>query len=123
MPTYNFYCEKCKAKFDLECRISEYDQIFKNIDCPNCSSTDSIYRDYNADNIYSTIREIRTVGQLAEHNTKKMGSKLTEEYAKKKEAEPQKPWYHNPKLGGATRKEINKMTIEQKRKYILKGQK
>lgn len=121
MPTYNLFCENCNADIEFFCSISEYDKFMKEIKCPSCSSK-KLYRNYQEDNIYSTVREIRTVGQLAEHNTKKMGSKLSEEYEKNKPSS-KKQWYQDEKLGDASRKEINKMTPAQKKKYVLTGKK
>lgn len=121
MPIYNLYCEDCDQDIEIFCKVSEYETKMKNIVCPNCTSR-NVYRNYQEDNIYSTVKEIKTVGQLAEHNTKKMGSKLTEEYEKNKKPE-NKQWYQDSKYGAASRKQINKMTPEQKKKYILKGDK
>ena len=35
MPTYEFYCEKCKKSFSIILSISEYDQ--EKYSCPNCN--------------------------------------------------------------------------------------
>ena len=121
MPIYSFCCDKCSNKFDLQRQILEYEEMIKNLSCPKCKSL-KVYRDYQEDNIYSTVKEIRTVGQLAEYNTKKMGGKLKEQEAKKEEEEnKKKPWYHDKKYGGATQKEISKMSEKKKKDYILKG--
>jgi hypothetical protein len=120
MPAYTLLCEKCKKHSELFCSISKYDKELKSAICPYCSSA-KLHRDYQADNIYSTVKEIRTVGQLADYNTKKMGSKLQEIEEQKPKQEKQ--WYQNPKYGSLTRKEINKLTPEQKKKYVLKGEK
>ncbi|RLC28761.1 MAG: zinc ribbon domain-containing protein [Deltaproteobacteria bacterium] len=37
MPTYEFFCEKCKKGFSLILSISEYEK--KKIRCPKCKST------------------------------------------------------------------------------------
>lgn len=121
MPTYNFCCEKCLAKFDIYCLINEYDLTFKKLSCPECASK-RIYRDYESEDIRGTVKEIKTIGQLADYNTKKMGSKLQEEAEKNKKPE-QKQWYQSTKYGDATRKQINSMTPEQKKKYIIEGKK
>jgi putative FmdB family regulatory protein len=36
MPTYEFYCEKCKKTFTLILSISEYEK--KKYSCPECKS-------------------------------------------------------------------------------------
>lgn len=122
MPEYNLYCEDCDQDIEIFCKISEYETRMKNITCPNCTSR-NVYRDYRQDNIYSSVKDVKTIGQLAEKNAKKMGSKIAEEREKTKKKEPEKQWYQNSKFGDASRKEINKMTAEQKKKYVLNGKK
>jgi putative FmdB family regulatory protein len=36
MPTYEFICEKCKKRFTLMMKISEYEK--KKFRCPKCTS-------------------------------------------------------------------------------------
>ena len=36
MPTYEYYCKKCKNQFDVTMTISEHDK--KKPSCPSCSS-------------------------------------------------------------------------------------
>ena len=36
MPTYEFICEKCKKRFSLMMKISEYEK--KKYRCPKCKS-------------------------------------------------------------------------------------
>jgi putative FmdB family regulatory protein len=36
MPTYEFYCEKCKKTFDVIISISEYEK--RKYRCPKCNS-------------------------------------------------------------------------------------
>jgi putative FmdB family regulatory protein len=36
MPTYEFYCEKCKQSFSTVLSISDYDK--KKYSCPKCKS-------------------------------------------------------------------------------------
>ena len=38
MPTYEFYCQKCKKPFSTILSIAEYDE--KKYSCPNCKSKD-----------------------------------------------------------------------------------
>ena len=59
-------------------------------------------------------QEPTTIGQLADKNTRKNKSQLDEAAAKKRESEPQQP-------DVSYRKKINKMTPEQKHKYIMEG--
>jgi len=121
VPEYNLYCDDCNQNISIFCGISEYDTRIKNTICPNCTSK-NVYRNYKEDNIYSTIKEIRTIGQLADSNEKKNKSILNELEAKKKESKKEeKPWYH--KNSTATNKEINKMDKKQKAKYIMESKK
>lgn len=120
MPEYNLYCDDCDQDIEIFCSISEYENKMKNIVCPNCTSR-NIYRNYQNDNIYSSVKDIKTIGQLADLNAKKMGSKLREEVDKKAKPESPKPWYHE--FATASNREINKMTDKQKTKYIMEGKK
>lgn len=124
MPTYDLYCDDCLQEIEIECSISDYDNRMKNIVCPNCTSK-NVYRDYSRDNVYSSVRDVKTIGQLADKNAKVNQSKINEMKHKKQEstAEVPKPWYKNDKFGTATPKEINKMSTEQKTKYIMEGRK
>ncbi len=38
MPTYPFYCEKCKKTFELNFKLSEYEKK-KTFQCPKCKGT------------------------------------------------------------------------------------
>ena len=38
MPTYEFYCEKCKKSYDLIMTIAEFEKL-NNLRCPKCKST------------------------------------------------------------------------------------
>jgi len=67
--------------------------------------------------------EAKTLGQLAENNTKKMGSY---ELSKRREQQAKgnlkkKTW--KEKAGDATPKEIQKMSPQQKQRYIREGKK
>lgn len=76
MPEYTFRCEKCLGDSFLYCSIAEYDDKFKKFKCHQCGSK-KVYRLYDADDIYGTVKEIKTVAQLAEANEKKYGKELT----------------------------------------------
>lgn len=121
MPVYVFECEQCSACTEFNWLISEYDEKIKKGKCFKCKSK-KIYRKYDHDNVYTKVVDIKTVGQLADVNTKKYKSKLDEEAAKKnEESKIEKPWYHSS--NAPSTKEINKMTKEQKKKYIIEGKK
>lgn len=121
MPFYNLKCEDCSQDIEIFCKVSEYDVRVKNTVCPSCASK-NVYRNYQEDNIYSSVKDIKTIGQLADANSKKYKTQLAEADAKKQEdTRVEKPWYH--KHGDATTKEINKMNKNQKLKYIMEGKK
>lgn len=121
MPVYIFECEKCGHCTEFNWLISEYDEKIKNGKCYSCKSK-KIHRKYDSDNIYTKVVDIKTIGQLAEVNGKKYKSKLEEEAAKKnEESKVERPWYHSS--SAPDRKEINKMTKQQKKKYIIEGKK
>lgn len=75
MPEYTFRCEKCGGGSFLYCSISEYDEKFAKMKCSLCGSK-KVYREYHNDDIYGTVKEIKTVAQLAEANEKKYGKEL-----------------------------------------------
>lgn len=74
MPTYTYYCGKCKNKFELFSYIKDYKE---SPTCPNCSSTKT-ERSYMDD--YSSVQssiikhdsELKTVGDLANRNRDKL---------------------------------------------------
>lgn len=73
MPTYSYYCSKCKKGFELFCTIKDYKEIQP---CPKCSSEET-YRQYINDVLTqtSTVRkgdsELKTIGDLARRNSDK----------------------------------------------------
>ncbi len=74
MPEYYYTCEKCKKTFStFKVSVSQYIEKEK---CPTCNSTQNVYREYQEEGFYSSIRlsdgEIKTVGHLAERNTENM---------------------------------------------------
>ena len=120
MPRYNFECEKCGEHTEFSWMLADYDQQIKKAKCCHCKSK-KIHRDYQMDDIHCKVKDVKTIGQLAEENTCKNKTKINEEAAKKaEETNAQKPWYHSQ--GKASRKEINKMNAKQKRAYIMKGE-
>lgn len=105
MPEYTYKCTKCNHQFDIYHGIKE--PVKKK--CPECKKN-TLERLISAVNGF--VKGIKTLGQLAEKNTKKMGSKLdTPEARAKAEAKAKQKEY----------REINKMTKEQKERYIRYG--
>lgn len=88
MPSYTFKCDNCEYELDLICSMKEYDEETADLSCPECKSSD-FYRDYFSDCVVTAVREVKTLGQLAERNAKKYGKekcqKMMEDFKTKKE--------------------------------------
>jgi hypothetical protein len=121
MPKYTFVCENCGERTEFSWMLAEYDAAIKKAKCYHCKCK-KIHRDYQTDDINCKVKEIKTIGQLAEANTRKNKNKINEQAAKESEQKlpEKKPWYHSQ--GKATAKEINKMSEKQKIAYIMRGE-
>jgi hypothetical protein len=87
--------------------------------CPSCG-THSLNRIIYG-GIYASVKEVKTIGQLADKNWKALGHyKRTEIDNQQREKQTQTVF---PEAGQALRKQIIKMTEEQKTKYIMTGEK
>lgn len=78
MPERHYFCndESCGHTYEVFQSISEgIDRV-----CPVCNK-ETLFQDLSG--IYGGVKEIKTVGQLADHNAKKFGS----EYIAKLESE------------------------------------
>lgn len=120
MPLYDYQCKNCE---------NIVEDVFQNMseepitECPNCKKH-TLQRIITG-GIASFVIGSNTIGSLADKNARINKSKISDEQHKKKESElqVQQPWYKNSKYGEASHKEINKMSIEQKTKYIMEGKK
>lgn len=133
MVTRGYICDACEHTFEVQQPLHE-EKLKK---CPQCER-ETLYQDLRGQ--YHAIREVKTLGQLAERNTKKLGrygldSKVEQERQKKLKKNQEvlkksgvdlplekcehKPWYGTLNSESATK--INKMTTEQKAKYIMDG--
>lgn len=118
MPEYSFYCRKCKHKFSRYWNISQYDKEIDLIECESCSADKSfVSRDYQEDNMVVSYHEVKTIGQLADRNTKKMGKYELQD----KMREDNMDFHKKNKEVAAKRRRLNKMTPEQKKKWIMEG--
>ena len=116
MPEYNFSCEKCHHLFSKFWHVSEYDANIKKCKCPSCNSK-KVYRDYSDYNITGSVKEIKTIGQLAEANTKKLGKYgLEERMANDNMIVPKEVKERRERI-----KKINKMTPRQVNKWVAEG--
>lgn len=116
MPEYSFKCSKCAHSFSHFWSISSYDENIKTITCENCGDK-QVFRNYQEDNMVVSYHEVKTIGQLAEKNTKKMGKYELENRMKNDNMDLHK---QNKEIS-ARRRKINKMTPTQKKKWIMEG--
>lgn len=96
MPEYTFFCENkdCMEYFVVVKHMKEFEPPYP---CPKCGSTEKVFRDYSADNVYGAyvpnLSECTTVGQYAEKQTKKYGKekcqKMLESFKTVKEPFPE----------------------------------
>jgi len=117
MPTYDYLCNECGCEFEQSHSFSKAPEPCK------CGSLD-IKIVINQAPMAFVKGEPTTLGQLAESNTRNMGSyELSEKRAKQEEGnlKNQKPKNWVEKSGNATQSEINKMSKSQKAKYIKDG--
>lgn len=113
---YDYICDNCDNKLiDVYQSIKE-DPLTKCEACGKESLSRVIYGGISA-----SVKGVTTIGQLADKNWSKMGSyqrsELSEKQASSKQESPLQSF------GSASRKEINKMTPEQQKKYIITGEK
>lgn len=120
MPKYDYECSGCEHQI-IDVQQSFHDEALKT--CPECGQ-EKLFRIVTG-GILAKVNNIDTVGKLADHNSKVNKNQLEEAAHMKREANPEPPksWYHNPKYGNATQKEINKMNNDQIRRYIMEGRK
>lgn len=117
MPTYIYECSACDHSFEEWQKITD-DPLKK---CPECGKK-KLFKVLTG-GLHGFVSGSETIGGLADKNAKNNKNQIAEEEAKKRESEPPKQttWYD--KYGTATPKEINKMTPQQKTRYIMEGRK
>jgi hypothetical protein len=116
MPEYSFNCKNCRHDFSCFWSIGSYDKNISELSCEKCGSS-QVFRDYQEDNVVVSYHDVKTIGQLAERNTKKMGKYHLEEKMRQDNVELHKK---NREVS-AKRRKLNNMTAEQKHKYIMEG--
>tara|TARA_Y100000310_G_scaffold303187_1_gene341289 strand:- start:1024 stop:1422 length:399 start_codon:yes stop_codon:yes gene_type:complete len=132
MPTYDFKCRLCGTVQEIFRRFSEkLPEKAKDLDTICCDKDACVYQIFSAP--ASHISGTKTIGSLAEQNSRRMGKdqveNLTEEYRTKKEdalslKEGMKIKNSAP-ISTEKMKQINKinqMTTSQKKRYIEKGE-
>lgn len=129
-----YICDNCEHSFMIQQAMHE--SLKKK--CPQCGKR-SLYQDLTGQHVFIP-GEPKTVGQLAERNTKKMGKyalesaehqrkkerkKAKAEFAKRMGFEPKvansETWY-NPKGEDLGKKLADKNTTEKVHKYIMEGE-
>lgn len=115
---YDYKCDNCSHELK-----DVYQSIKDNAltECPSCGKDTLCRVIYGG--LGSFMKDAKTIGQLADKNWSKMGSYQKSEIEAKNQENKPKDQSPLSSLGKASRKEINKMTLEQKRKYIITGDK
>ena len=104
MPVYEYRCESCSHEFEEQQEVKD-----KPLEiCPKCQEKSA---ERLISRTHGFVRNITTLGQLAERNNKKIGKEKLQIEADKK-----KPANNIREL-----KKIGNMTNEQKRRYIEDG--
>lgn len=117
MPTYDYLCESCGHEINDVYQSFSEDPIIK---CPECNK-DSLNRVIYG-GLGTFVKDVKTIGQLADKNWNSMGRYRRSEIEQQKKDEAQSKDSPLSSLGKANRTQINKMTPEQKKKYIITGE-
>ena len=121
MPEYEYRCAVCEHSFSVCQDIKKYKPKKK---CPECKKY-KLERIISPPNIF--VRgESQTIGQLAEHNTRKMGHyELSDARARQEEGnfkgKKNGPWHHS--TGDFRSQDLHKMSYLQKYRYVKTGNK
>ena len=117
MPTYDYSCEECNYV------LNDIVQSFKDEPlkiCPACGKDGLSRILYGGIGVF--VKDVKTIGQLADKNYKDMGSYKRSELDHKKRMESSHTESPFSKFGKASAKQINKMSESQKQKYIITGE-
>lgn len=117
---YDYGCEVCNYQMVDVYQSIKDEPLTK---CPRCGENGLHRVIYGG--LGHFVKDVRTIGQAADSNWKKLGHYKRSEIesqssATKREREETSAF---SSAGSATKKEINKMTTEQKTKYIMTGEK
>lgn len=118
MPTYDYKCDNCGHE------IKDIYQSFHDhslTSCPSCGKESLNRIIYGG--IATFVKDAKTIGQVADKNWKNMGHyKRSEIEQKRKDQSSSNEYSPYSAFGSASRKQINKMTPEQQKKYIITGE-
>ena len=109
---YDYVCQSCQHEM-IDVYQSIKDQPKK--ECPECGK-DTLERVLHG-GLYGFVKNVNTIGQLAEKNTKDMG------HYKRSELEAQSKTKNQTTESENIRREIRRMTPAQKQRYIMEGRK
>jgi len=118
MPLYDYECSECEHVVeDVFQKVT--DKPLKK--CTECGKN-KLFRIITG-GLHGHIAGSETIGGLADKNARLNKNKISEAEHKKRESEAPKETAWFDKYGTATPKEINKMTPQQKTRYIMEGRK
>jgi putative FmdB family regulatory protein len=115
---YDYKCDNCSHEL-IDVYQSIHDEAL--VKCPNCGKDSLIRVIYGG--VGSFMKDVKTIGQLADSNWGKMGHYQKSELEAKRKQNQTKEESAFSFAGNATKKEINKMSAEQQKKYIMTGDK
>lgn len=115
---YDYGCESCNyAMTDVYQSIKE-EPLVK---CPRCGENTLHRIIYGG--LGHFVKDTKTIGQLADKNWSKLGHYKKSELEQESKEKRQESSSVFSSTGNASSKEINKMTNQQKTKYIITGEK
>lgn len=113
---YDYVCDNCEYAMTNVYQSIKDDPLVK---CDNCGQ--NTLRRIIYGGLHCSVKSVDTIGKLADKNWQNMGSYKRSEIEEKSKANKQESVFQ--KFGTATPKEINKMTKEQRNRYIITGEK
>lgn len=115
---YDYKCNECYHEL-IDVHQSIHDKSL--VQCPNCGKDGLARVIYGGVGCF--VKDVKTVGQLADRNWNRMGTYQKSEIEAKNNEKKPKQEQSLSFAGNATKKEINKMSESQKQKYIMTGDK
>lgn len=115
MPRYDYVCEECNHEI-IDLYQSIHDEALT--ECPSCGQ--NALRRVIYGGLGSFMKDPKTIGGLADHNWSKKGHYEKSDIESQSKSKEEKSYFS--KFGKASTKEINKMTNDQKTKYIMTGE-
>ena len=117
---YDYVCENCQHEIEDVYQSIKDDAL---VSCPLCGQNGLQRVIYGG--LGTFVKDVKTIGQLADSNWKKLGhyrQSEQEETAKQKRQEKENSSVFSA-FGSASKKDISKMNPDQQKKYIITGEK